>query len=308
MHDDQWDRAQINDSSVGRYVVTVGSSNFYLPYTVKIQSFNPMGKGPMSDPVTIMSAEELPKGVPIGVKAVYYNATAAIVEWIPVNNTREIMKGDLIGYRINYWVKDEQNETMALFRIIRNQTDHGMIIALREDTDYWVNVQVLNSGLNLGPKSEIYPVRTLRAAPIEAPQDVIVSFVDYESVLLSWRGVYTTIREEPLEGYIVRWWLRGENIYVAHNIDVGKAIRYVLTGLKQQVMYQVRVFGYSRGGDGLQSHPTLEFVLGSNCDIAEDSPEKEYIYMCRGSALSVSVLLLILGCICSWLQLQWLTV
>ena len=60
----------------------------------------------------------------------------------------------------------------------------------------------------------------------------------------------------------MRWWLRGENIYVAHNIDVGKAIRYVLTGLKQQVMYQVRVFGYSRGGDGLQSHPTLEFVLG----------------------------------------------
>ena len=52
---------------------------------------------------------------------------------------------------------------MALFRIIRNQTDHGLIIALRENTDYWVNVQVLNSGLNLGPKSEIYPVRTLRA-------------------------------------------------------------------------------------------------------------------------------------------------
>ena len=43
----------------------------------------------------------VPKGVPIGVKAVYYNATAAIVEWIPVNNTREIMKGELIGYRVS---------------------------------------------------------------------------------------------------------------------------------------------------------------------------------------------------------------
>ena len=51
---------------------------------------------------------------------------------------------------------------MALFRIIRNQTDHGMIIAMREDTDYWINVQVVNSA-GLGPKSEIYPVRTLRA-------------------------------------------------------------------------------------------------------------------------------------------------
>jgi len=73
---------------------------------------------------------------------------------------------DAIMFQINYWVKDEQNETMALFRIIRNQTDHGLIIALREDTDYWVCVQVLNSGLNLGPKSEIYPVRTLRAGRV----------------------------------------------------------------------------------------------------------------------------------------------
>lgn len=59
-------------------------------------------------------------------------------------------------------MKDEQNETMALFRIIRNQTDHGLIIALREDTDYFINVQVVNSA-GLGPKSETYPVRTLRA-------------------------------------------------------------------------------------------------------------------------------------------------
>jgi len=42
----------------------------------------------------------VPKGVPIGVKAVYYNATAAIVEWIPVNDTRDVMKGVLIGYRV----------------------------------------------------------------------------------------------------------------------------------------------------------------------------------------------------------------
>jgi len=69
----------------------------------------------------------------------------------------------------------------------------------------------------------------------------------------------------------VRWWLRGENIYVAHNIDVGKEIRYVLGNLKQQVMYEVRVFGYSRGGDGLQSSPTLEFVLG----------EILFIYLCK---------------------------
>jgi len=51
-------QAQINDSSASHYVVTVGSNNFYLPYDVRIRSFNPMGLGPMSEIETIMSAEE----------------------------------------------------------------------------------------------------------------------------------------------------------------------------------------------------------------------------------------------------------
>jgi len=48
----------IRDSSASHYVVTVGSHNFYKPYNVRIQSFNPRGEGPMSPEVTIMSAEE----------------------------------------------------------------------------------------------------------------------------------------------------------------------------------------------------------------------------------------------------------
>ena len=40
-------------------------------------------------------------------------------------------------------------------------------------------------------------------APMEAPQDVRVYANDYQSVLLKYRGVYTSIEEEPLEGYTV---------------------------------------------------------------------------------------------------------
>ena len=42
----------------------------------------------------------VPKGVPIGMKAVYFNATAITVEWVPVANTREVMNGVLLGYRV----------------------------------------------------------------------------------------------------------------------------------------------------------------------------------------------------------------
>lgn len=38
-------------------------------------------------------------------------------------------------------------------------------------------------------------------------------------------------------------------------------MHYKLTGLDQNIIYSVRVYGYSRGGAGTQS-PTLEFILG----------------------------------------------
>ncbi|ESO05253.1 hypothetical protein HELRODRAFT_185513 [Helobdella robusta] len=276
MNDDQWAKTNITDPMITKLVVLIGPQNFYMLYNLRIQFFNPMGVGPMSPQVNAMSAEDLPTGVPISVRAVYANATAITVEWLPVANTREVMRGVLLGYRINYWVDKEEDEQMGLFRIIRNNTDNGLIIALRENTDYMINVQAVNTAGN-GPKSENYRTKTLRAAPKEAPQQVTVSMIDEQSVQLHWRGVYTTIEEEPLEGYIVRYWRRGENIYVAKNVDAGKQIRYILSGLEQYVQYELRVYGYSRGGDGLQSSPTLEFIIGDKAQILQDSPDKQYI-------------------------------
>jgi hypothetical protein len=295
MNDEQWDSKNLTDVSAANYVVTVGSNNFYRQYQVSIQVFNPSGKGPRSPTVNIMSAEDLPKGVPIGVRAVYFNATAITVEWKKVENTVEVMRGVLLGYRINYWIDVEEEETMALFRIIRNQTDNGLIIGLRENTYYMINVQTINTAGN-GPKSENYRTRTLRAAPIEAPQDVRVSVVDEQSVLIQWRGVFTTIIEEPLEGYIVRYWERGQNLMVATNLDAGKAIRFVLSGLKQNIQYELRVFGVSRGGDGLQSSPTTEFILGAGCMVTQDSPDKEYIYKCKSCKMGASSVLVFILC------------
>ena len=64
---------------------------------------------------------------------------------------------------------------MALFRLIRNSTDHGLIIALRENTDYMINVQAVNTAGN-GPKSETYRTRTLRAGELKKNINSLSSF------------------------------------------------------------------------------------------------------------------------------------
>ena len=71
---------------------------------------------------------------------------------------------DVIFYsiQINYWIDGEQQEQNALFKIIHNQTSTGLILGLRENTYYQINVQAINTAGN-GPKSENYRTRTLRA-------------------------------------------------------------------------------------------------------------------------------------------------
>lgn len=75
-------------------------------------------------------------------------------------------------------------------------------LGLYPDTTYWVNVQVVNEA-GYGPQTDDLPQNTLRAAPKEAPQEVHLHIMGWDSIRVTWRGVSTDIQEEPLEGYRV---------------------------------------------------------------------------------------------------------
>ena len=48
----------------------------------------------------------------------------------------------------------------------------------------------------------------------------------------------------------------------AYDIDVGRAVSGIVTGIKRHSVYKMRVLGYSRGGDGTMSSPPTMFTLG----------------------------------------------
>ena len=50
--------------------------------------------------VTIFSAEDMPQVSPVQVSALSYNSTALNVSWLPIEQTRERIRGKLIGYRV----------------------------------------------------------------------------------------------------------------------------------------------------------------------------------------------------------------
>ena len=133
-----------------------------------------------------------------------------------------------------------------------------------------------------GPKSQDFWQETLRAPPLYAPTEVFVDVHGYSAIQARWRGVSTDITEEPLEGYMVKIWRVGENVYVAKEYDALKKSRLIIEELESDTLYNLRVYGYSRGGQGLMSSPGVQFILGSNCWVKEDIPDKDYIYKCRG--------------------------
>lgn len=67
-----------------------------------LQAFNAFGAGPISEPEVIYSGEDMPQAAPHGVFAVAYNSTALNVSWAPIDQTREILRGKLIGFRVSY--------------------------------------------------------------------------------------------------------------------------------------------------------------------------------------------------------------
>jgi len=43
----------------------------------------------------------MPQSSPQQVSAISYNSTALNVSWAPIDQTREMLRGKLIGYRVN---------------------------------------------------------------------------------------------------------------------------------------------------------------------------------------------------------------
>lgn len=87
--------------NIGKAVVHIQLEYFYTQYIVKVQAINEMGEGPVSNEVVIYSAEDMPQVAPQLVVARSFNSTALNVSWNPIEQTREKVRGKLIGHRVS---------------------------------------------------------------------------------------------------------------------------------------------------------------------------------------------------------------
>ena len=144
----------------------------------------------------------MPQVAPTKVGARPFNSTAINVTWTPIPETREKIRGKLIGYRIKYWRKDLKEIVESQYLLSRSVEPHALIIGLQPNAYYWVRVMAYNSA-GPGPESERFLERTFKLRPQKPPTAVQVYGINPSTVRVTWRYVAPSVKEEPLTGYKV---------------------------------------------------------------------------------------------------------
>lgn len=126
--------------NIGSYAVAVGRENYFTKFEVKVQAINDMGEGPVSEIKTVYSAEDMPQVAPQEVQALSYNSTSLNVSWVPILQTRERVRGKLIGHRLKYWMNGTREED-AIYYLSRFTRPWSLIVGLQPDKIYFVKVK-----------------------------------------------------------------------------------------------------------------------------------------------------------------------
>ncbi|XP_029636618.1 contactin [Octopus sinensis] len=254
--------------SISKLVIQIEPQNYYTQYEVQVQARNNIGMGPNSTIVTIYSAEDLPAITVTNVKGYAYNATAIKVTWTPVKEDRKTLKGKLRGYKIKYW-KSDLNELRSIEAIHYGQAEEALLIGLLPNTYYNFRMMVFNSA-GFGPISDEYFAKTYHKPPHDYPTEVQILPLSSDSCIVAFRGVSTQSDEEPLQGYLVKYWLVNDDIRQALQIDLGREVQGEIRNLRKGVVYNLRVIGYSRGGEGAKSSPVTQFTITKGGQVQGD--------------------------------------
>jgi hypothetical protein len=88
--------------------------------------------------------------------------------------------------------------------------------------------------------------------------------INPSTIRVTWRYVAPSVLEEPLTGYMVRYWESDKDISVANNtiVYLGNRLEATINDLTPGKTYYLRVLAFSQGGEGKMSSPAWQFQMG----------------------------------------------
>uniref|UniRef100_A0A224XGP9 Putative neural cell adhesion molecule l1 n=1 Tax=Panstrongylus lignarius TaxID=156445 RepID=A0A224XGP9_9HEMI len=209
-------------------------------YSFRVAALTESGVGASSDPLVVVTRPELRvPSAPQNVKAIP-STTHLIVTWIPPS----ITNGRIHIYKLYYY----ESETSEEHHIETVDTGYT-VTGLKKFTEYIVWVVAYNHN-GAGHNSEEITVKTLSDIPSEPPTNVTVEASSSSSVIVRWEPPPLEGRNGVITGYKLRYRMRDRRGRSETVTTAGDRRLWVLNGLENSSVYQVRIWALNANGTG----------------------------------------------------------
>ncbi|KAM9034530.1 cell adhesion molecule DSCAML1 [Sarcophilus harrisii] len=222
-------------------------------YSIRMYSFNKIGRSEPSKELTISTEEAAPDGPPMDVTLQPVTSQSIQVTWKAPK--KELQNGVIRGYQIGY--RENSPGSNGQYSIVEmkatGDSEVYTLDNLKKFAQYGVVVQAFNRA-GTGPSSSEINATTLEDVPSQPPENVRALSITSDVAVISWSEPPRSTLNGVLKGYRVIFW----SLYMdgewgeMQNITTTRE-RVELRGMEKFTNYSVQVLAYTQAGDGVRS-------------------------------------------------------
>uniref|UniRef100_A0A673Z716 DS cell adhesion molecule like 1 n=1 Tax=Salmo trutta TaxID=8032 RepID=A0A673Z716_SALTR len=223
-------------------------------YSIRMYSFNKIGRSQPSKELTISTEEAQPDGPPMEVILQPMTSQSIRVTWRAPR--KELQNGVIRGYQIGY--RENGPGSNGQYSIVEmkatGDSEVYTLDNLKKFAQYGVVVQAFNRA-GTGPSSTEINATTLEDVPSQPPQNVRAISVTSDEAVITWAEPPRLTLHGVLKGYrVVFWSLFPDGEWgEMQNITTTRE-QVELRGLEKFTNYSVQVLAYTQAGDGVRSN------------------------------------------------------
>lgn len=251
----------------------------FSTYTITVSAMTEAGSGRTSEPITIVTLEDVPSRAPVSIQVQSTGPRSILIEWSPV--PQQYVHGILRGYHVYYKTgKPKVKRSTSLVGVIKamsvNKSSQNLeITGLEPFTSYDVWVAAFTDA-GSGPSSTPVTIVTDEDAPSRPPRIRNISAKTSESVFIRWEPIPQQHVKGILQGYQVHYKEDSSRFPVLKKmITVNASVTHAtLHHLKPMTRYRVWIAGFTAKGAG----PSSEKEFVSTPQAVPDSPHRVKVF------------------------------
>uniref|UniRef100_A0A671L9T6 Down syndrome cell adhesion molecule-like protein 1 n=1 Tax=Sinocyclocheilus anshuiensis TaxID=1608454 RepID=A0A671L9T6_9TELE len=223
-------------------------------YSIRMYSYNKIGRSQASKELTISTEEAPPDGPPMDVILQPMTSQSIRVTWKAPK--KELQNGVIRGYQIGY--RENGPGSNGQYSIVEmkatGDSEVYTLDNLKKFAQYGVVVQAFNRA-GTGPSSSEINATTLEDVPSQPPQNVRAITVTSDEAVITWSEPPRMTLNGVLKGYrVVFWSLYPDGEWgEMQNITTTRE-QVELKGLEKFTNYSIQVLAYTQAGDGVRSN------------------------------------------------------